>query len=152
MTESQTSGQVSTSGSEDAHREIDAVRDAWVAAVRDGNAAALADLVTADYEVWAHGAPPMRGPGTVVAAMGAALARFTIDQSYEPIETIIAGNWAFQRGIERVRATPRDGGAPHEAEQRALLILRRDDDGRWRYARGMTNGLPSAPPAPASAG
>jgi uncharacterized protein (TIGR02246 family) len=152
MTGSRTSGQVSTSGSEDAHREIDAVRDAWVAAVRAGNPAALADLVTTDYEVWAHGAPPMRGPSIVVAAMGAALARFTIDQSYEPIETVISGNWAFQRGIERIRATPRDGGAPQEAEQRALLILRRDDDGRWRYARGMTNGLPAAPPAPASAG
>lgn len=121
---------------------IDALRDTWVAAVAAGNAHALADLVTPDYEVWAHGAPTLAGPDTVVTTMGAALARFAVAQQYEPIETIITGDWAFQRGIERIRVTPRDGGPSHESAQRALLILRRCDDGRWRYARGMTNGLP----------
>ena len=37
---------------------ISALRDAWVAAVAEGDAPALADLVTHDYEVWAHGLPP----------------------------------------------------------------------------------------------
>ena len=126
----------------EARREIDALRDAWVAAVRVGNAAALADLVTADYEVWTHGAPTMRGPDVVVAAMGAALARHSVDQAFEAVETVVSGDWAFQRGIERIHATPRDGSASITATQRALLILHRGSDGRWRYARGMTNGLP----------
>jgi uncharacterized protein (TIGR02246 family) len=124
---------------------IDAVRDSWVAAVATGDAAALADLVTPDYEVWAHGAPAMSGPATVVTAMGAALARYAVTQQFEPIETVVAGNWAFQRGIERMRVEPRDGGPTREMTQRAMLILRRGDDGRWRYARGMTNGLPPEP-------
>jgi len=128
---------------DDDRKAIDALRDAWAAAVASGDARPLADLVTEDYEVWAHGAPPLRGPQTVVAMMGAALARYAVTQEYDPIETVIAGNWAFQRGVERIRAVPRDGSPAQENAQRALLVLRRGDDGRWRYARGMTNGLPA---------
>lgn len=121
---------------------IDALRDRWVAVVASGDVRELAELVTPDYEVWTHGAPALTGPDTVVAAMRTVLTKYSVNQSYEPVETIIAGDWAFQRGIERIRVAPKGGGAPQETAQRALLILRRGSDGRWRYARGMTNGLP----------
>ena len=129
---------------EDDRKAIDAVRDAWVEIVASGDAGGLADLVTADYEVWAHGAPALGGPRTVVAVMGAALAKNSVRQAYEPVETVVAGDWAFQRGVERIQVVPKDGGPPHEHVQRALLVLRRGEDGRWRYARGMTNGFPPA--------
>jgi uncharacterized protein (TIGR02246 family) len=122
---------------------IAAVRDAWVRAVADGNADGLRDFLADDYEVWAHGAEPIRGPDAAAAAMRAALARFEVAQSFEPIETVVCGDWAFQRGIETMIVTPREGGDPREMSQRALLILRRGPDGKWRYARGMTNGLPA---------
>ena len=54
---------------------ISALRDAWVAAVARGDARALADLVTDDYEVWAHATPALAGPDVVVTAMSAAMAR-----------------------------------------------------------------------------
>lgn len=121
---------------------IAAVRDAWVAAVAARDVDAIRSLLTDDYEVWAHGAPPMRGDGAA-AAMAAALGKFEIAQSFDPIETVVSGDWAFERGIERMIVTSRDGSAPaRDVSQRALLILHRGADGRWRYARGMTNGLP----------
>ena len=129
---------------EDDRKAIDAVRDAWIAVVATGDASGLADLVTPDYEVWAHGAPTLSGPEMVVATMGAALARFSVTQAYEPAETIVAGDWAIQRGIERLRVEPKGGGPAQEHTQRALVVLHRGADGRWRYARGMTNGLPPA--------
>lgn len=132
---------------EDDRKAIDAVRDAWIAVVATGDARGLADLVTPDYEVWAHGAPALSGPQLVVATMGAALAKFSVSQAYEPAETVIAGDWAFQRGIERLRVVPKGGGPAQEHTQRALVILHRGTDGRWRYARGMTNGLPPASPS-----
>jgi ketosteroid isomerase-like protein len=64
--------------------------------------------------------------------------------TYEPIETVVSGNWGFQRGIERIRAVPLDGGPVNDVTQRGLLIVHRGEDGRWRYARGMTNGFPPA--------
>lgn len=122
---------------------IAAVRVAWVQAVADANPNALRDFLADDYEVWAHGAESIRGPAGAAAAMAGALARFDIAQSFEPIETVVCGDWAFERGIETMILTPREGGEPREIVQRALLILQRGSDGRWRYARGMTNGLPS---------
>ncbi len=122
-----------------------AVRAAWVAAVAARDADALRPLLADDYEVWAHGAPAIVGPDAAIAAFRGALAQFRIQQSFEPVESVIAGDWAFERGIERMVVTPLAGGEPRTLEQRTLLILRRDDDG-WRFARGMTNGLPA--PAP----
>ena len=122
------------------------VRAAWVAAVANGDPDALRPLLTDDYEVWAHGAPPLSGVDAAINAMRGAIARYHIAQSFEPSETVIAGDWAFERGLERMTVTPIDGGPAQTLSQRALLILRRGDDGQWRYARGMTNGLPAPPP------
>jgi ketosteroid isomerase-like protein len=58
----------------------------------------------------------------------------------------VSGDWAFERGIERITVTPLEGGDSQTATRRALLILHRHGDGRWRYARGMTNGLPEPRP------
>jgi ketosteroid isomerase-like protein len=119
-----------------------AVRDAWVGAVSSRNADALHQLLTEDYEVWAHGVASLCGPDAAVAAMRGALERYDVVQSFEPVETVIADDWAFERGIERMSVSPIGGGPTQTMEQRALLILRRGADGQWRYARGMTNGLP----------
>jgi len=120
-----------------------AVRDAWVAAIAARDPQSLRPLLADDYEVWAHGVEPLVGADAAVAAMVAAVERNRIEQSFEPIESVIAGDWAFERGIERLAVTPVDGGPTRMMSQRALLILRRGDDGKWRFARGMTNGLPA---------
>lgn len=122
------------------------VRAAWVAAVAARNAEALRPLLTDDYEVWANAAPPLRGVDAAVEAMGAALARYDIEQAFEPVETVIAGDWAFERGFERMTVVPIGGGPTQTLVQRALLILRRGTDGKWQYARGMTNSLPPTAP------
>jgi uncharacterized protein (TIGR02246 family) len=124
--------------------DVAGVRDAWVRAIGARDADALRELLTDDYEVWAHGAPPIRGADAAVAAMRGALDRYDIVQRFDPLETVITGDWAFERGIESMTVTPVGGGPARTASQRALLILRRGEDGRWRYARGMTNGLPAA--------
>ncbi|HXY29074.1 MAG TPA: nuclear transport factor 2 family protein [Gemmatimonadaceae bacterium] len=118
------------------------LHERWVSAVGTGDFDALTPLVTDDYEVWAHAADPIRGPAAVAAAMRAVLGSYRVEQRFEPVETVIAGEWAFQRGVERIIVTPMDGSAARTITQRALLILRRGGDGRWRYARGMTNGFP----------
>lgn len=122
------------------------VRAAWIAAVAANDPDALRPLLTEDYEVWAHATPPLRGIDAAVGAMRAALERYHIEQSFEPVETVIAGDWAFERGMERMTITPIAGGSPQTLTQRALLILRRGSDGNWRYARGFTNGLPNGKP------
>jgi ketosteroid isomerase-like protein len=41
--------------------------------------------------------------------------------------------------MEVNRATPRAGGEGIVRRQRAFMVLRRDEDGQWRFARGMTH-------------
>jgi len=125
------------------------LRAAWIAAVAASDADALRSLLADDYEIWANGAAPLCGVEPAVEAMRGALARYHIEQSFEPLETIVAGDWAFERGVERMTVTPVAGGPAQTMAQRALLILRRGANGQWQYARGMTNGLPPAA-APAS--
>jgi RimJ/RimL family protein N-acetyltransferase/ketosteroid isomerase-like protein len=122
------------------------LRTAWIAAVAARDAEALRPLLTDDYEVWANATAPLCGAEAAVAAMRGALERYHIQQSFEPVETVIAGDWAFERGLERMSVTPIGGGPTQTMTQRALLVLRRGGDGQWRYARGMTNGLPTPPP------
>jgi ketosteroid isomerase-like protein len=125
-----------------------AVHAAWVAAIAAiaaSDADALGPLLADDYELWANGAEPLRGRNSAVAAMRGALARYRIAQSFEPIETVIAGDWAFERGLDRMTITPLEGGPSQSLTQRALLVLRRGTDGAWKYARGMTNQLPADP-------
>jgi ketosteroid isomerase-like protein len=125
--------------SENDLRAIDVLRAAWTNAVATRNPDALKDLLTDDYEVWPQGAAPMIGPAAAAAAMRGAIDQFDIVQSFEPLETVVAGDWAFERGIERMVLTPRDGGEKKAIEQRTLLIERKGLDGKWRFARGMTN-------------
>jgi uncharacterized protein (TIGR02246 family) len=126
---------------------IGELHEAWRRALESGDLAALTDLVTEDYEVWANGVPPLSGRAAVRAAMAGALERYVVTPAFDSLELIVAGDWAFERGIERMRVTPRGGGNVQERTQRALLVMHRDGEGRWRYARGMTNMLPAAPPA-----
>jgi uncharacterized protein (TIGR02246 family) len=123
----------------DESHDIAALRAAWTQAVATGNPDALADLLTDDYEVWPQGAAPIVGPAAAAAAMRGAIERFDIVQSFEPIETVVGGDWAFERGIERMTLKPRDGGETRTIEQRTFLIEKRCQDGKWRFARGMTN-------------
>lgn len=123
-------------------RAVERVREEWVQAIATRDAEALRQFLTDDYEVWAHGMRPICGPDGAIAAMRGALERYEITQSFEPLETIVSGDWAFERGVEHMSVTPIGGGPEKSGSQRAFLVLRRGGDGRWRYARGMTNGLP----------
>jgi ketosteroid isomerase-like protein len=99
---------------------LEGVRDAWVRAIAGRNAEALRDLLTDDYEVWAHGAPAIRGADAAIAAMRGALERYDIVQDFDPLETVTCGDWAFERGIESMTVTPVAGGEARSASQRAL--------------------------------
>ena len=83
----------------------------------------------------------------VAAMMEGFFAGFGYEQSFETLERIVLDGWAFVRGIEHNRVTPK-GGETVEIRQRAFMVLRREEDGSWRFARWMTN-LESRPAAPA---
>jgi uncharacterized protein (TIGR02246 family) len=122
------------------HPAIAELFDHWQAAGRAGDAERLASLVTEDAEFWTPGLLPIRGRDAVRAAFPPVFAQYEVDQEFTCQEFIVSGDWAFARGLEVNRATPRGGGEAIVRRQRAFMVLRRDEeDGQWRFARGMTH-------------
>jgi uncharacterized protein (TIGR02246 family) len=118
---------------------IDKTLKEWAKAIKQGDSAALVSLVTKDGEFWTHGAPPVKGRDALKEAFDKFFTQFSAEQSFIEVERQVSGEWAFLRGLEINILKPRAGGEPTEYRQRAFSILRLEPDGRWRFARGMTN-------------
>lgn len=118
---------------------IEQTLSAWATAIRDADMDALGALVTEDAEFWTHGAAPLKGPKALIEAFEPFFAQFEMQQDFTLQELIVLDQYAFMRGFEVNRLLPRDGGETVEVRQRAFSLLRREQDGRWRFARGMTN-------------
>ena len=118
---------------------IDKTMAEWFQAVKRGDSAVLASLVTEDAEFWTHGAPPLKGRTELKNAFDAFFTQYKTEQRFVELERHVFGKWAFIRGEEINILTPKAGEEPVEYRQRAFSVLHKDSDGRWRFARGMTN-------------
>lgn len=118
---------------------IYALLDQWKEALRAGDAEAVTALVTESAEFWSHGAAPIRGRPALAAAFDPFFSNYELLQEFVCDELVVRGDLAFMRGVERNQLIPRAEGDPVTVQQRAFSILRRSADGRWRFARGMTN-------------
>jgi uncharacterized protein (TIGR02246 family) len=124
--------------------------DLWRASVEKGDLDAIAGLVAEDAEFWTHSQPALRGRDTLRAAMAPLLEEWTLDQEFACDELMVSGGLAVARGTEINRLTPRNGGESVVRRQRAFSVLRRGEDGVWRFARGMTIPAPDEPQGAAS--
>ena len=122
---------------------VEWTHNSWMQAIRRKDVSALTSLITEDCEFWGNGAEPITGRLQVSEAFQKFFAKYDWEQDFEIQEQIFAGPWAFVRGMEVNRLKPRAGGEMILHSQRAFSILRREADGVWRYARGMTNALPA---------
>ena len=111
----------------------------WVEAVHRGDVDRLLDLVTDDVVFMPHNAPSIVGRAAVEQAYRAVFAAFEVDQTLAPEEIQVGGDWAFVRGTDAIEMKPRAGGASVVVTGRGISILRRVEDGSWRFARGITN-------------
>jgi ketosteroid isomerase-like protein len=122
---------------------IDALFAEWRAAYQRKDVDAILALLTQDYLLWAPAAEPI-GIDGLKPRLAAALAAFDVEPSYDREERIVSGDLAFERGWDVQHVIPRNGGDVINQRQRVFMILRRDPDGRWRFARGMSQSGPSA--------
>ena len=120
-------------------KEIDQLFADFTDALRRGDCDALAELVTEDAEFWSPGAPPLLGRDRVRTSMREVCEKYRVNRSWEEVERLIGDDFAVSVGIERTRAVPVAGGDPVEVVQRGWTMARRGADGRWRFARGITN-------------
>ncbi len=117
--------------------DIDATHARWCNAYRQGDTATILALLTDDYLLWAPGRDALTRADLAPRLQGAFDA-YAFDPSYERIDLLVDGDLAIDIGWDVQRLTPRHGGNRIEQRQRVCLVLRREHDRAWRYARGMS--------------
>jgi ketosteroid isomerase-like protein len=126
-----------------ADSEIDQLYNAWGEAFRRKNVDAILGLLTPDYVLWPAGAPAICRD-SLAPRLAATLSAYDVTPSFEREERLVAGDFAFERGWDIQQIRPCTGGEATIHRQRVFLVLQRGDDGRWRFARGMSQPGPAA--------
>ena len=131
---------------EDDLAAITAFNARYVGAINDGDVATLSSLTTDGHIMLMPGREPLVGKQANDAANAGVAERFDIDETWAPIETVIDGDLAFQRGTFVVIATPKGGGGQrNEVGGNFMRIYQRQPNGEWRMTRDMFNTLSASP-------
>ncbi|HXU12088.1 MAG TPA: SgcJ/EcaC family oxidoreductase [Candidatus Binatia bacterium] len=117
---------------------ISRLHDAYVLAHNDADVSRMTPLFTEDAVLMPTDEPAITGRG----AIGDHYEEF-FDQTpskilLRPIETRVAGDWAFER-LEMTVTMPGGGENVMEAKVKYLWILERQKDGSWKIARAIYN-------------
>jgi len=120
--------------------EIQAIRRVaarWTAAVEAGDIALLGQLMTDDIAVIHGDGRLVCGREAVVNDFARSLRDFFIQQTVGHEETVLAGEWAFDRANVHTTVSSRRGSDTKQFESRSVTILRRQEGVGWRVARVM---------------
>jgi uncharacterized protein (TIGR02246 family) len=124
---------------------IDALYDDWRLAFRRKDVDAILDLLTPDYVLWAPGAAPLDAEA-LRPRLAAVFQAYEIDISFEREHRLVSGDLAVEHGWDVQVVRPLDGSPGRTQRQRVCVALQRGSDGRWRFARGMSQPGPDATP------
>lgn len=116
---------------------IEAFNQAYLKAINDEDIAALSALTTEGHIIFVPNRPPIVGKAANDEANGRAFEQFEFDETWSPVETVVSGDWAHQRGTYVVIATPRADGERRELTGNFLRIYERQPNGEWRMIRDM---------------
>jgi ketosteroid isomerase-like protein len=117
----------------------------YLKAINDGDIATLSSLTDEGHVMITPGRPPLIGKVANDAANGRAFQQVTIDETWTPVETVVSGDLAFQRGTYTVVATPKAGGNTTRTAGHFLRIYQRQPNGDWRMTHDTFNSVQSPP-------
>ena len=115
--------------------EIRRLSEAWTAAVAKADLAALEQLLADDVVVILSSGRELSGKEAVLEDLGDSLQQFQIDQSTSHEETIVAGEWAFDRATVHTTMTRRPAGTSQSYGSRTFTVMHRSAGGAWQIAR-----------------
>jgi uncharacterized protein (TIGR02246 family) len=132
---------------------IKAVNDRMAAAFDSKDVAALAAAYADDAIMMDPDQPAIEGKQAIQAAYEArakenASQSVSLTFAFTPLETQVAGDWAFDRGDYTVTVTPKSG-TPMERSNKYVTIYKRQPDGNWKIYLDISN---RNNPPPAAAG
>ena len=110
----------------------------YLKAINDGDIESLAALTTEDHMMISSGGAPLAGKKALVDTMTRAFQTNKFNETWEPQETVVSGDLAYQRGTFVVEATPKAGGEMSRTTGNFLRIYRKID-GKWFMVRDTFN-------------
>jgi uncharacterized protein (TIGR02246 family) len=114
---------------------IAAVRQAWLDAVRAGDAERLAAMVTDDVVVMHGNGRCVHGRGELEADFLKGFEAFSMEQKVSSAEVVVRGRWAFEISEVESRLTPHLGGESKHVHSITIVALSQQSDASWKVAR-----------------
>jgi uncharacterized protein (TIGR02246 family) len=108
----------------------------WTAAIEAGNLEQLAQLMTDDIVVIHGNGRVVSGKKAVMDDFAQSVRSFVVQQTVDSEETVIAGEWAFDRANVHTAMCSREGGDTNHFDSRTVTILRKKSLG-WCVARAI---------------
>ena len=118
---------------------ITGFNERYLAAINNEDIAALSALTTDGHVMLVPNSEPVVGKTANDAMNGGAFERYEFSETWQPVETVVDGDLAFQRGTFTTIATPRGDGDRLEVNGSFLRIYQRQANGDWRMTRDMFN-------------
>jgi ketosteroid isomerase-like protein len=118
---------------------ITAFNERYLKAINEEDIAALSALTTDGHIMLPPNQEPVVGKAANDAMNGGAFERYEFSETWVPVETVVDGDLAFQRGTFTVIATPRGDGDRLEVRGAFLRVYQRQANGEWRMTRDMFN-------------
>ena len=125
---------------------IRALDDQSAAAVNSNDAAAVAATYADDGIEMSPGQAATEGKQAIQARYETMFKENPLKFAVTPLETQVAGDWAYERGTAAIAVTPK-AAKPIEQSLRYLVILNRQPDGSWKLYRDMGNSSEPLPGA-----
>jgi len=116
-------------------QKIRRVEARWTAAVEAGDIQALGRLMTEDIVVIHGNGRMVCGKEAMMNDVARSLEDFSVRQTVASEETIVAGEWAFDRAKVHTVISSREGGETKQFDSRSVTILRKHSEVGWRVAR-----------------
>jgi uncharacterized protein (TIGR02246 family) len=135
-------------------KAIGALRDAYATAFTAEDAANTSALFTPDGVLMNDNAQQIVGRDTIRAHFEKMMAGMETDIQLKSEETVVNGDWAYDRGQTWVHIMSKDPKStmPMIMDQgKYLVVLRKQADGGWLIARAMGNSNIGPPPTPEAA-
>jgi ketosteroid isomerase-like protein len=120
----------------------------YLQSINDGDIATLSRLTADEHVMIPFSAPPVVGKAANEAGMGRAFENNRFDEHWYPIQTEIAGDWAWEQGTYTTDVFPKNGDSPRHIRGSYLRIFERQADGGWKMIRDMFSSEPQPGKAP----
>ena len=97
-------------------------------------------LVAENHIMMIPGRPEMSGRATIQESNAHLVESYTNVEIWKPAETVVTGDWAWQRGTFDITLTPKkEGVRPIRSIGKYIHIYQRQADGRWLMIRDIFN-------------